>query len=254
MPTRALALRIASLQYAFLRQVNDTHIFLQKAKPLFVKEKSRLEKSPFRRDRRYCVPYGIGRKAVSARTDVEAAAILHRFLSTELYKTFLVTAVSQFESFLGRVLREILTEYPRKLSILVKEISPAKVIPIDVLLDSDKVKDAVQWAIERTVNNVFYASPKAYIEYLKKVGGIDTSENTFIEYLEIKATRDLITHNSGVINEVYVTKAGNSARGSAGEFAEIDEEYFDKAIGILKRLSGIVKRDAEKTFPVKAKG
>ncbi|HJR09002.1 MAG TPA: hypothetical protein VJ842_17215 [Pyrinomonadaceae bacterium] len=67
----------------------------------------------------------------------------------------------------------------------------------------------------------------------------------------MKATRDLLIHNSGVINDVYLSKVEAKKRGERGERILINAGYFDHCISTLKRLSGIVKRDIEIAFPSK---
>lgn len=249
---RPLALRIAALQIAFVRRVNDIYIFLQKTAPLVDQERLELAVSNHTKDRDYYVPNG-RKKGVAHRTDKEVANILHRFGSTELYQTFLGTLIAHFESFLGQVIREILAEHPRKLLMSLQGFQPQKDVPVGVVLDTDPEDakdDIVEWVIERTVTGLFYAAPKVYIDYLTKIGGIVSGETEFDDYLEIKATRDLIVHNSGVINDVYLSKAGEKARGTAGQLAMIDQKYFNHSISILKRLSGIIKRNAEKTYQI----
>lgn len=250
---RPLAHRIAGLQISFVRRINDIHIFLQITSPLIERKRSALVASKDTEDRDYSVPKG-SKKGVARRTDKEVADILMRFGSNEMYQTFLGTLIAHFESFLGQVIREILAEHPRKLLMTIHGFQSQKDVPVGVVLDTDAedAKDEiVEWVIERTVTGLFYAAPKVYIDYLAKIGGIVAGEPEFDDYLEIKATRDLIVHNSGVINEVYLSKAGEKARGTAGQMALIDQNYFNHSMSVLKRLSGIIKRNAEKTYPVK---
>jgi hypothetical protein len=252
---RALALRIAGLQVAFVRRVNDIHIFLQKVVPLIVREQEKLASSEYEKDRDYAVPKA-RKRGVARRTDDEVAAILDRFTSNELYQTFVGTLVAHFEPFLGQVLREVLAEYPRKLTANFPGIQVQKDVPVGVVLDTDSTnarEELIEWVIDKAVGSIFYAAPKFYLEYLTKVGGIVSDDPAFDDYLEIKATRDLIVHNSGVINDVYLSKAGEKARGEAGQMAMIDREYFNHAMSNLKRLSGIIKRNAERNYPVKKK-
>jgi len=251
MAKRALALRIAGLQNTFVRRINDIHIFIGKTTPLIVQTKAELSKSADEKDREYTVPDRRKKKGIAKRTDEEMAKILGRFATTELFQTFLGTSIAQFESFLGKVLGEILTEYPRKLTTSVSGVPPVKDIPINILLDSDTVQEAIQWAIDKAVSNLFYAQPKAYMEYLNEVAEIVTQDKAFKDYFELKATRDLIVHNSGVINDVYLGKAGDKARGELGETVRVDAKYFNHALATLKRLSGIIKKDVQKAFPVK---
>ncbi len=42
---------------------------------------------------------------------------------------------------------------------------------------------------------------------------------------EIKATRDLLEHNAGIVNELYVRKAGMKSRFAVSDRVEIDVDY-----------------------------
>ena len=55
-------------------------------------------------------------------------------------------------------------------------------------------------------------------------------------------------HNRGMINALYIEKSGDLARGSAGEQIEINGEYFNYMIAVLKGLSDVVARDIARTF------
>jgi len=252
MAERPLPLRIQTLQVRFVRRMNDIHIFVQMALPLLKDLTTKFSASEHKKDRRYDVP-AVKPTKFARRKDKEIAGVFDYFTKSGIYQTFLVSAVSHFEAFLGDVLKLILKEYPRKLTASVKGMPATKDVPIGMLLDTDSVEEAVDWAIERAVESLFYASPATYLAYLKEIAGIDTTDTAFQDYLEIKATRDLIIHNSGIINDIYLTKAGDRARGQPGAIAHVDSAYFDWCIANLKRLSGIIKRDAEKTFPVKQK-
>ncbi len=63
----------------------------------------------------------------------------------------------------------------------------------------------------------------AYFEKLAKLGCPTAGE---IEHLaEIKASRDILVHNKGIVNATYVSKAGSRARFRDGERLEIPERY-----------------------------
>jgi hypothetical protein len=239
------------MQNAIVRDLNNIHIFIRQALPLLEAARDRHAASSHTKDRRYFVPF-IGRSKFARRTDHELREIYDRFTRHRLYEAFLITAVAEFESFLARVLREIIREYPQKLCDGVPGVSGCKSIPAEILLESDTIDEALDKAIAEHINGVFYARPKEYLNYLSKIIGVDTEDNSFLDYLEIKASRDILIHNSNVANATYLSKAGTKARVAVGENLSVDSEYFDKSLGTLKRLSGILKRDVEKSFKPKA--
>jgi len=246
---RPLSHRIASLQVALVRELNDFHIFLSQAAPVLREAREPLANSTHKKDRRYYVPAS-GRVKFARRRDEELKAIYDRFLKSGLYEAFLVASISSFESFLLKVLRVIVSEYPGKLSVSVQGVSACKTAPVAIVFDAPSLDEAQEAIIAEHLSGVFYAQPKAYLEYSRKVIGIEKDDPAFEHYLEMKATRDLLVHNGGIVNGVYLTKAGSNARGKAGEKLLVDSAYFEHCIAALKRISGIIKRDSEKSFPV----
>jgi len=244
----AVALRVARLQNAIVRELNDIYIFVRQAMPLLEDARAVHATSGHKKDRRYYVP-SVARSKFARRTDRELRQIYDLFTSSRLYESFLITAIGEFEAFLARVLREIMVDYPQKLSIAVPGIAPCRQVAMDVLLASATREDAVECAISEHLRSVFFAAPSVYIEYVSKVAGVKTDGMAFDDYLEIKATRDLLVHNDRKVNGIYLEKAGEKARASLGDTIPVDSKYFDRALATMKRLSGIVKRDVEKTFP-----
>jgi hypothetical protein len=93
------------------------------------------------------------------------------------------------------------------------------------------------------LSNIFYSSPEKQFEYLQRVVGIEVDERIeilFNKWKEYKATRDLIVHNHGIINEVYLFKADKNARGSIGDSVVITDEYIDTLVAESKSLIGSI--------------
>jgi hypothetical protein len=53
---------------------------------------------------------------------------------------------------------------------------------------------------------------------------------------EVKATRDILEHNAGVVNDVYVRKAGKKARYSVGVRIDIDDAYHLESWRLIKKV------------------
>lgn len=250
MPERALSLLIATLQYRFVGQMNDVFIFLDNALPCIegVKEAYPGENRPRQKDRRYYVP-AVGREKFARRKDREVRAIFERFIDRGLYEAFIVNGVSQFETFLADVLTLVIRRYPQKLKTVFPGVAACKDVPIDIVLEASTPAHAIELATTRHLNALFYGKPRTYLDYAGKLVGFETADRAFDDYVEIKATRDLIIHNDATVNETYLEKSGKSARGKIGDVLPVDRKYFDHCIANLKRLSGIIRRDADKAFP-----
>ncbi len=244
-----IAIQVNRLHLAFVNKIDDTHIFVQQSLPLLESFRSELTDSKSREYHSYFVPKVKSRGGIpQKRSDKELKEIYDRFIHRELYENIIVNTVSQFEAYLFEVLRIIISTYPKKLTLNVKGVEVSHAIPLELLLNTNNLSEIIDQVIDRRLNEVSYASPKEYLEYLGKIAGIDTTDPAFLDYLEIKATRDLLIHNSGVINEIYLSKSGVKKRGEIGQLLLIDTKYFDFCMATLKRLSGIIQRDTTKTF------
>jgi hypothetical protein len=240
--------KIGKLERRFRHRINDTHIFAQQAIPLLELQKQGLEINPRKGNQKYPVP-STKTNQVAQRDDRQIKAIYERFISREMYENFIVNAVSQFESLLFDILRAVINAYPQKLTVSPKKGAEVnKNVSLDVLLTATDLSEALATVIDKRLNEVSYASPKDYLEYVNKVIGVDTSDDSYLNYLEIKATRDLIIHNSGVVNDVYLYKSGIKKRGELGEMVKVDVEYFNHCIATLKKVSHSISRYVEKNF------
>jgi hypothetical protein len=239
---------VRRLHLELYQRLNDIYIFTQQAMPLLNVGRSFSSGSKFKGlDKRYYVP-GKSHTSFARRTDAELQAIFGSFLDRELYASLLATMVSTTESFLSDVLERVLLLYPRKLTVTPQGNQIGRDIPISLLFESPDLPALVRSVIQSRLHSLAYASPHQYLAYFKAVTGVDTDEHAFSNFVEIKAARDLIIHNRGVINEIYLEKAGGLARGAVGDVVEINHQYFKHAIAQLKRVAGITKRDIEKVF------
>lgn len=245
----SIARKVYRLHTALVRRVNDTHIFAAQAlKVLRDAQGGMLSISREGKDRRYDVP-SIRKSKFARRTPHEVRQIYDRFLVRELYENFIVSAVSQLESFLFETLRLVLLAYPQKLKVNIKGVEIDRTVSLDVLLGKEDIRAVLEEIVENRILSISYANPRTYLQFLGKIAGIDIEDKAFEDYLEVKATRDLLIHNSGMVNAVYGVKAATRARARIGQVIQIDRQYFDRCIATIKRISGIVRRDVDKTFP-----
>ncbi|MCL4559794.1 MAG: hypothetical protein M1281_04155 [Chloroflexi bacterium] len=244
-----IAIQVNRLHLAFLNRIDDTHIFAQQSIPLLETYQGELTDSNSKEHHRYIVPKVKSRGGIpQKRSDRDLKEIYDRFIRRELYENFIVTAVSQFESYLFEVLRIVITVYPQKLALNIKGTESKRDIPLEFLLNAKSLSEVITQIVDRRLNELSYASPKEYLEYLGKIIGIDNTDPAFLDYIEIKATRDLVIHNSGIINQIYLSKVGDKKRGVTGQSIMIDAGYFDHCMATLKRLSGIIQRDITESF------
>jgi hypothetical protein len=250
MPNEALARKIYSLQNKIVRELNDAHIFLEQAQPLLLDARARYEGSRSRSDRRYYVP-SVDRRKVAKRTDQELKEIYDRYTLTGLFESFLVRSLSQFESFLTDLLITFLDHYPQRITQSVQGIPACPGVGAKDLMAAQNKEELVRRVLTEHVSNVFHQRPSLYMAYVSKLLSVK-HDPSFVDYYEVAATRDLVVHNNGIVDALYVEKAGSKARGALGEKIAVDEEYFSSALAKLKKVSGAIKRDVEKKYGARA--
>lgn len=149
--------------------------------------------------------------------------------------------VAQVEAFFSDLIKGVLGIDRRKLKIRVQGIEHTKKIDVDIILDSSSLEAVIEDIINRELVSIFYASPERQFEYLQNVIGVQVDERTeylFCKWKEYKATRDLLVHNHGVINEIYLTKARDHARGNIGDNILVTKDYLDTVVAEVKSLIG----------------
>lgn len=245
-----LSQRIYRRHLNLVRDVRDMYIFVQQALSALEAAKVQYRAADRRggKNKRYYVP-AAGRTKFAQRKDAELIGIYDRYSEHGLYETFLVSGVSIFESFLGDVLRYVLDEYPRSVTRKYPEIPASTSIGVDAVLNSNTKDDILREIIDRHLCGVFYARPQVYINYLCELTGANRDDPAFDDYIEIKATRDLLVHGDATINRIYLEKVGEKARGRLGELMRVDGDYFDRYVRTVTRISGILERDSNVKFP-----
>jgi hypothetical protein len=88
------------------------------------------------------------------------------------------------------------------------------------------------------LHDTSYLRPAQQIEYFEKVTGIEMDARLTADWIEIKATRDILVHNDGIANVIYTTKAAKSSRVAVGVPLPIDSAYFTHGALTMKLLIG----------------
>lgn len=151
--------------------------------------------------------------------------------------------VTIMETLMNDVLRMILVEYPSK-------IPSKKKVDIDCVLSSSSIEQAKLTIIDGILNEFAYKSPKDYATEFEKYTSVNLLENpVYHKYIELKATRDIHIHNSGIANDIYLTKSGVVARVKSGEYLPVDIQYFLKSYEQCLQLNEILEKELDKIWP-----
>lgn len=163
-------------------------------------------------------------------TERDLFKLYPRYRTTYLQGQSFLQLTTVFEAFLFDFLRLLLTNDPRHLA-------QNKQIQVGVALSVADRGALVLLIAERELNELKYERPTAWFDYLSKIVKLGCPTDDEIERIaEMKAARDLIIHNSGIVNKTYLDKAGTKARFAVGDQLVIERPYFDDCWVLAKKL------------------
>jgi hypothetical protein len=189
-----------------------------------------------------------GKKRTITRKKSDLIKILTSAGNTDFNFSIHTYIVAQVEAFFSDLIRGVLRIDKRKLRTRIQGIDHTKKVDVDLILSSESIEEVIEDLIDKELIGIFYASPEKQFQYLQRIVGVDVDES--IEYLfskwkEYKAARDLIVHNHGVINDIYISKSGEHARGVVGDSVVITGEDIDSVVADSKSLIGRITNSVQ---------
>lgn len=225
------------------RLLNDAWIFTELLRPALDERAKTLRASEDQTKRRYEVPKGEA-TVISRRHDEDIGLLFYAQHERGIFETNIVSMVSRAEAFVQDSIAIVAAAYPNKLSVLADKSG----IPLDLFLEHEEREDVIRRFVAMKCEGLMFGKPSEYLDKAAKVLTIELDADLVKTFIEIKASRDIIIHNSGRINKLYVEKAGDKRRGDDGEELVIDREYFRHVIVTLKQLSGSIQSQTEDKY------
>jgi hypothetical protein len=140
--------------------------------------------------------------------------------------------VAQFELFVAELLRAWLATYPDLLS--------KKAINVATLLASQNLAQvqaaAVREAVESTIMDKMYGRPEKWFNYLKEVLDVRFAAADEASFVEMKARRDVLEHNGGIVEAAYLEKAKAAARHRLGDRIQLADPDVDETLRVTSQL------------------
>lgn len=151
------------------------------------------------------------------------------YLTDYLLPSTLQHLVSLFEHYVFELLRVWLTTHPQSLA--------NKQVRFQTILESTLTTEIIREVVDSELNEVKYKGVADWFKYLHELVHLTCPAKDQIERLvETKASRDILVHNNGITNDVYIKKAGNRARNKKGERLEISEGYLSESWDIIRKV------------------
>ncbi|VTT97696.1 Uncharacterized protein OS=Rhodopirellula maiorica SM1 GN=RMSM_04820 PE=4 SV=1 [Gemmataceae bacterium] len=172
-------------------------------------------------------------------TESVLAAKIPDYRSKRLTEATFHSFLAIFEAFLIDFVRA----YPQNLAA-------ADPVPVDVVLEAKDKLEITDFLIDRAIVGLLYRKPADWFAYLERRLKLGCPSAAEVERIaEAKATRDVLMHNRGVVNEVYVAKAGALARFTAGQFIDIPEPYHQDLWEMLLKVVAELSDATAAKFP-----
>jgi hypothetical protein len=152
----------------------------------------------------------------------------------------IVYLVARFESYLCELLEKIYYNHPEILNSKDKNLSYEKIF------ESKKIEEITGQIIKKEIESIKNLDIKEVFLYLKKKFNIDlTKLDNVKEFYEIFYRRNIIIHNEGYENEIYLIKTGKkrSKEGLVNNFF-----YISNCIKLLKEYSKLIAENFEEKF------
>lgn len=236
MTAQDLYKRVGDLRVSLQRDLNNIYIWTSFSRSALTN--ARGDKG-FTLQKRFRVPSKLKSREIE-RTPEELRQIADQAIAKDIYFSVFVYAVAQVEAFVGDLLLELLRFDNRRLKTKIKGIDHTSKIDVAELIDSSSREELIETIIRKELTSLFYAAPSLQMEYLQAVTGVKLPEDVVASWLEIKATRDVIVHNSGLANATYLRKAASKARAKDGDDLPMNDKYFGSALADMKSFVGKV--------------
>jgi len=155
-----------------------------------------------------------------------------------LYRNSLISLISAVESFLSQIIYAYFDNVPSKIS------DKDKVFSFDDLNNFNSVEDARTYLIEKKIDKLMRESFTDWVNFFRtkadlSMSYLDPYMDTLVETCE---RRNLLVHNSGIVNTIYLSKVATSLRKGKkkGNKLHLSRKYLDERIDYFEKYSLLI--------------
>ncbi len=147
-----------------------------------------------------------------------------------LSNSSLISLVSFSEIYLNRLFSHFFTLYPKCLNLGEKNIV------FNTISNLKSIKQIEQQLIHNEVDNIMRGNAQSWFTYLNEKLKIDFNEVKHLEskVFEVFLRRNLIVHNGGIVNDVYLSKVSTHSKYKNGEKVKVTKKYLLDSIDTIE--------------------
>jgi len=180
---------------------------------------------------------------------VDREKLVNRIVNKDIYNSAYVMMISSVEDYYNKIMKILLKYDNNRIKYTMQGINMQSNIGIIDFLNNDK-DVIIENVINQRIESLFYASPKKQLEYLDNALGISLNESAWYIWIEYKARRDVIVHNDGIINDVYMEKVNGHGQFLKGMVVSFDKEEFSRIVSKLKSIVGEIDRLVRREYHI----
>lgn len=155
-----------------------------------------------------------------------------------LYQSSLMSLVSMAEWFLSQILHIYFERYPNAVG------GKDKVFSLEDLRSIGTIEDARSYIVDARVEDILRGSFEDWITFFKEtaklsMGYIQSDHDVLVEIFQ---RRNLIVHNGGIINGIYLSKITSQlSKGlTRGNEIEVSHDYLTTSIDLFERAFTLI--------------
>jgi hypothetical protein len=157
------------------------------------------------------------------------------FLAQRLIqRNFIVSLVSQFDAYVGSLIRKIFIIRPELLNGSERNLSYSK------LSEYNSIDEAKEYIVEKEIESVLRDSHINQFKWLENKLNMPLTKDlpSWCDFIEITERRNLFVHSNGIISSQYLSVCNKHNVKSdriltTGQELAVDEKYFSKAYSVL---------------------
>lgn len=184
------------------------------------------------------------RRNKKLRKEINYSRIAHQIIQ----RNFVVSLVSQYDSFLGGLIRTMYFIKPELIDASDKKLTFTN------LVELGSVQEARDYIIEKEIDAILRGSHSNQLTWFEqKIGKIRDKITCWPEFIELTERRNLFVHNNGVVTNQYLRVCKENGVKFEKEISLDDEllvepKYFEKAFKCIFEIGVLLSQAVWRKF------